>query len=522
MNRERISSLLLLCAVILAIAMPIYRVQTSNHNLDVVYHYEMGRYLLEGQKPYIDFTDMNFPTIWYLSVIPSAVSNFIGSESTDLLLFIMMLTALSFYFVHRIIKKNSALSETERNLFLIVYLFVISNFQASNYGQREHLFFVLYIPYLLRRTYSDDEQGNGLLDAAIGFMAITGAMLKPYFVFAVIVIEFVLFLRKKNLPKIDVRLLVGMCIGGCIWGGILLYHIQEYLQVAKYATSTYAGQNAILGVNPLMHIVSHKITFIVYASVLMFLIILKINKKISSFHEIVTYTGVLLLITAIVQMKGYDYHIRVGASFALVSLYVAVVIMVKHKNKIMSLGGRVGVYSVILFIFLWQGIQFYKLKASTITPFDDVVVINNAKKVLGRNTDCKTVYKLSTFAQPLYPAIIDYNIKDVTGFNSFWFLGSFYNNTPSPDKKVIYHKPETMNELEKFFFYKVINDLIRHNPDLIIISDPGVNYFFSVPGFDIYKYYEQDDRFVKFIKGYDMLNRNDGFMWYKKHSLSYK
>lgn len=520
MNTERISTILLFCALLLAFVLPMYRIYTGNHNLDVVYHYEMGKYLLEGQKPYIDFTDMNFPTIWYLSTIPAAISNIVGNESFTLLLCIIILTGVSFYFIQRIVYDNNVLIKTEKNFFLIVFLFVVSNFQANSYGQREHLFFVMYLPYILRRTFSINEKKYGLSDTAIGCMAITGIMLKPYFVFAAIIVEIILFIRRNNLSKLHIHLFAGMAIGCFVWGGILLYYIGDYLRVASYAASTYAGQNSILGFNPLEQIAIHKLSFIVYVSVLLFFIIFRIEKKTTVLHEVLTCTGVLLLVAAIVQMKGYDYHIRVGASFSIMSLYIATMLIMRNKSTMLAFAGKVSVYGLITILFAWQIMQGYSLNSETVGSREDVVVMKNAKKTLSENLECKTIYKLSTFAQPLYPSIIDYSIKDVTGFNSFWFLGSFYNNASYSAGDMIYHNTQTMNELEKFFFNKVIDDLLKHQPDLLIVSEPGNNFFFSVPNFDIFKYYSQDERFVSLFSEYHPIAQSDGHIWYKRNNIS--
>lgn len=518
-NINKFFTVVIFIAVTLAILQPFLRTELHFHNLDVAYHYQMGKYLLHGEKPYVDFIDMNFPLIWYVSAVPALISDIVHYDREVLLLFILVCAALSFLIVKKNLYQEYGKSSLSTIMFLVTYLFAITNFWMYDLGQREYLFFVFYFPYLLNRTIEQSVTRDNTTNFLTGFIAVMGFMLKPYFVFIALVVEVVLFIRKKKILHYTSWLFRGILLGVMLAGGIILYHIEDYLHVVHYAKETYASQNAILGINPIQTILGHKLSYIIYLSVIL-LSISVLKKKGTIVHEIVTYVGVLSLVAAIAQSKGYDYHIKVGAAFALMSVIIACLNLLKDSTGHFVFKKHIWVYAIILLVLSRQVLSFSTLTKSYARSYEPTIVANRAFTLLENNKQCNSVYKLSTFAQPLYPAIMDCRIKDITEFNSFWFLGSFYTKEDYSNNRFSYHRHNEMGALESFFFKKVISTIVTKKPDLLVVAQPGNNFFFSVPNFDILQYYKQDERFVQFLADYEKIEHVDGHIWYRKKSLN--
>lgn len=81
-------------------------------------------------------------------------------------------------------------------------------------------------------------------------MTITGAFIKPYFILTLLCVELSAYSRNRSLNYTQ-GMRLGFLIGVVFWAGIFIYHVPEYLVIAEYAAKTYAGQNTMIGIDPL-------------------------------------------------------------------------------------------------------------------------------------------------------------------------------------------------------------------------------------------------------------------------------
>jgi len=505
--------------IIFTFAQNFYRVFIHYHNLDVAFNYQMGKAILQGQKPYIDFIDFNFPIIWYISAIPASIAQYIHYDSAILAIFFIVLVSVSFYLCHRIIKNGKEWEKSKAFMFLCIILFALTNFQLYDFGQREHLFCIMLLPYVLRRSIGNTALPSKFLEFTIGFLLMVGSSIKPYFLLVFVLVEFYFFLKRRETNKVSTSLVIGIMAGGIVTGSILIYHLSEYLVIASYAVSTYAGQNAILGVNPIAVILKHKISFIVYFSVLLLYPLRRVEQY-KMLHEVLVVSALGLLLCAVIQMKGFDYHIKAGGTFAIISFAVAALRFGVSENKYFVKLRQVSFVLLCVIVLLRQLQTATALLIDNQDDYLPTAMSRRAERTLTSHGKIKTIFKLSTYSQPLYPPIMNTDIKDITGCNTLWYLGSFYNNENQSDTTIQYKKPTEMFGLEKMFFENIIHKLITQKPDLLIVAEPGNNFFFSVPNFDIFKYYSQDERFVSVFSEYHPIAQSDGHIWYKRNNIS--
>lgn len=174
---------------------------------DQALYLESGKLILQGRVPYLDFFDFNLPLIMYLNVIPVVVANLPGLNSLPLpLVFnlsIEFLFLASFALLFRLLQLNkSDIPIYVRFPFLLVYL-SFNQSLTSDFGQREHLFLLTFLPWLLYRIVSTAGETakavfSSRLRVGLALLAALGLALKPQFLIFVLLLEGTIYIWRKG------------------------------------------------------------------------------------------------------------------------------------------------------------------------------------------------------------------------------------------------------------------------------------------------------------------------------------
>lgn len=162
-------------------------------NCDTSMYIEVGNRLLEGQKPYVDYYEINFPLIHYLGVIPAGAARLLPvHEITAALVMVWLLTVWSVWAGYR--ASGDYFQEASFARLLVPFATGLhSLYQVFNndFAQREHLFMLLYVPVLLVRLNRwENRVSLGQRSAFLyGLLAGIGLCIKPHFVLAAAAVE---------------------------------------------------------------------------------------------------------------------------------------------------------------------------------------------------------------------------------------------------------------------------------------------------------------------------------------------
>lgn len=159
---------------------------------DMGLYLQCGQLLLQGQKPYVDFFDTNPPLIMYLSTLPALGQLTAGGDI--LVWFHICMLALTL-FISGLLAGLLWTSALKKFFFpALLCLSLLSAMSMFDYGQREHIFFLLFLPYfffsLLRK--SDKKPGGKFhtpLSIITGITAGIGFCLKPQFLLFALFLE---------------------------------------------------------------------------------------------------------------------------------------------------------------------------------------------------------------------------------------------------------------------------------------------------------------------------------------------
>ena len=158
--------------------------------------------LLDGGVPCCDFVDTNPPLIAYLNVPPALLAHVLEISPIvafhGSVIFLLLISAIEIHILLR--KRQSGLRPKERGLVLLTWMALYFAVDwCGNVGQREHLFVLLYVPYLLLRVLR--HRGGSAADwfaVLLGVQAGLGASLKPHFLVAAVAVEGVLVLTTRR------------------------------------------------------------------------------------------------------------------------------------------------------------------------------------------------------------------------------------------------------------------------------------------------------------------------------------
>ncbi|MDZ4832901.1 MAG: hypothetical protein SGJ27_03795 [Candidatus Melainabacteria bacterium] len=193
---------------------------------DPALHLQAAQLITQGKVPYVDMFDVNPPLIWYLDAIPAyfaEVLNFPVTQSFNLFLVLLITysvsTCLALFFT------KAKRSEAPFFMPFLIGLTLFNFFLRYDFGQREEIFVLLYMPFFILRWLR--WQGRGVeskfYSCAIGIMASLGICLKPFFLIPAVLVELYFVLDKRRLSRLFTYETVSCAIVGLIYVGHFLF-----------------------------------------------------------------------------------------------------------------------------------------------------------------------------------------------------------------------------------------------------------------------------------------------------------
>ncbi len=169
---------------------------------DVSYLIHAANQLLQGGHYATDIFETNPPMILYLYMPIIGLTKLIPlSINTATYVYMFLLTLISamvcLYLLKRLMKESQ---DYRLSLFFCGLLCVFIIFPVVMFAQREHLLLIFMFPYLLCAALRlDNKPINPWLAIGVGVFAGLGFSIKPYFLAAPCLIEFLFILQKRKL-----------------------------------------------------------------------------------------------------------------------------------------------------------------------------------------------------------------------------------------------------------------------------------------------------------------------------------
>ena len=160
--------------------------------LDCAANLYYGQLLIQGKLPYIDFVDTDPPMIVYLNAIPAFISKIFHLNPILVFSLGILFIAVCTSVLCAVVLQSLHIDHCTYVCGLVVFVFLTLSlafwiFNIGCFGQREHLFVMLYFPYCLVRCVRW-ERGTGRLHIAIPIAILCGVVtcVKPHFLLAAV------------------------------------------------------------------------------------------------------------------------------------------------------------------------------------------------------------------------------------------------------------------------------------------------------------------------------------------------
>jgi hypothetical protein len=416
----------------------------------------IGKMIWHGQIPYVDFFDINPPLVMYLHVLPVAIAEALRWRP-DLVFNVMVLGLLNWAaFVLFRVSEEKADSVKALSLLVGYYLVTLLAILFSDFGQREHLFFIVMAPHILARTQKDrDVLSRSRL--ILGFAAGLLSCLKPHFLIAFLLSEFAL--GRLRFPS-SRRLKFFMFGPIVVYCALLLVEHRFLFEVLPAVAPRYSNWGreykdwCCLGFGH----------WTIFASLVSFPVLALLSRRIAetprAWGFVMSLSGFVGAIGLLAANKGFSYHFIPVYGFALMGLaLIAVSLKIRFRHAFTT-----GFFLVCLLPF------FIAAARSEGNPFIQSSgrprFRNNLFALLDRFTKPGDgVYLLSDWFYPNY-----YVLRDLR-WSGRYVSSLFYTYQVhrDPNGKIYFPPYDKLDVSERKFVDTLRADIVDYSPDFYVI-----------------------------------------------------
>jgi hypothetical protein len=486
-------------------------------SVDSGIYLDSARALLAGARPYIDFVDINPPLAMYLHVPVVWLADALNKDVVATY-FVTVVTAtlcsslVSFYLAKRLLPADYRIAAFAIALTLI---YSLHNFDSSWFGQREQLFMLALLPYLLLRTARlHDVPVPVYLSIAIGLVAGLMASLKPPQFGAILVaVELLICWRYRSL-----RVLIAPEIASAIGISLLYVALFYFLGGASFDVfvnryvplfaSSYNSMNDPDGIvlSTLLRRFGLEVAIVFLGwGATMFLKIPKALRDLSALALVVCVMGIVVYIA---QAKGFGYHempMRFSANLMLCLLFGIVAPKLLLRFRIDA--AQIPYMALLCVLFFMAGISATRSSANNAAYRNTQGLV----KLIADNSsrgDRVAIFGVT----PLwyYPFLVQQDRYSGTRYAFSFMIPMLYDGASAESDiphgyKVANHRIDQ----EQLYKSEIQEDIEKRKPELVIIYRRDCQW--CLPGFSMEDYFLGQAEEFPFLQNYLIDRTND---WY--------
>ncbi len=446
-------------------------------NHDTAWYLVATQKWLDGARLYTDIIEVNPPLGFYWTVPAIWLSKLTAlDKQLSFLVFIGLLSTISFISVWDSIKRISALTITQKLLCAELVLIVVLWFTTPQVGQREHILILCFLPYVftvLAQSYGINFSKNHR--AVLAVMALSGILLKPHFVMLPLMIalfECVMARSVRPFLKLE-NWIIGI--------GCLLYLLFVYLVHPEYFSFLLPIAFTVYGA--IGGTADH-----VYAGIPVYVIALLLFVLALGIYEKTLTKGLLFLAAAALggaasyylQFTGFSYHSYPFYIFTL--LFYAFILMTSKSRRALSYFAFAGLLASLHF-----GPK--PLRYDNLANTDLLQEMDTAPKG-------STVLILSTNVFAGFPIALNQEWVWASRFPTQWLLPGALANAAKLDCAVVPSKCQKNNAILDYARNANVEDINKYRPDFIIMDSRKNKSYINDDSFDYISFMSQDPAFA--------------------------
>jgi hypothetical protein len=483
-------------------------------NHDAAWYLYMTRVLIDGGTLYRDAIDTNPPLIVALTAPPALLAKATGiSALVAFKAYVLGLCAVSLVVSARLTRRAwFDAAKTTPGMVVAALVFATLPFVRGDFGEREHFTVILTLPYLIAAlAWFAGKPVRGPAAWFVGVAAGLGFAIKPHLVLGWLGVEAAVGLCSY----LDARSQEGggsarsfaagwmrpevaaVAVTIALYGAAIVVFVPQYLPVARLAYAVYGGWNTPDAV------IIRLADLQIWVGGLALLLAFRMPRRLRN-TAIVTFgaaTGFLL--AAVLQFKGWSYHLYPARVWLLVFFVVFVAGIIEQAPALAGIirGGLRGTAGVLV-VGLLVSSGRYLVEASRPVAADEVTPL---LRIVKANAPRGPIVMLSMgrILGPAFPVVNYSGAVWSLRQGSLWFLRGFYTRELAmADGERRFRAPAAMGPAERELFDQVVSDLCARPPALMIVEPPMARPRPGQRSLDLTAYYSQDPRFARLWSGY--------------------
>ncbi len=316
-KRECNASKLLILMTSCFLVISLWMTTQTYINWDVSWLLEATRRLLSGGSYSQNFIETNPPLILFLYAIPVLLTSWMGNLVSNFLIFIYAISLLSLGLSYFLLKRIMTNDVSIRILFFWGLVFCELVLPSYEFGQREHLTFLLIMPYLLLISSINALHFPWYLRFTAGLMAGIGFSIKPHFLIPLILILSWKLCKNRNLLS---------CLvieNGCLFGVMFCYLMACFIITPDYFSFILPliFKFYLVYKESMFNMLTHQWSIVFY--IIMLLGIIQFNQKhfpYRNLYQLLMLTSFGFFLVFIIGGHFFYYHFVIVASILILLL----------------------------------------------------------------------------------------------------------------------------------------------------------------------------------------------------------
>jgi len=377
-------------------------------NHDSALFLTIGRRLLEGQLPYVDYIESNLPLIHYLHVLPVLVGRVFSINATPV--FSLLVLGLTTVSVGLLYKSLRPIDDTVPLLALTTCVGHIAGLSfailGGDYGQRGHLLLLFYLPaFALRSLRWQGISAPVWYALMIGTVAAVGVNIKPYYYIIATLPEVYWFASTRRFRNFFQPEMYAFATVTSIYGAILLLsqnvrstYLMEVLPELLENYGAY-GEITLIDQYGTLQLFHLETLLAVVFVVLPYKRLLAIPDEAARFMRGLGLLMVGSVISVLIQGKPYPYHkfpLRALLLMGIIIVAFNLTIYAKQQNVI-SHYAALGIQTLSLLkvtLFFALMVLFFRIHINDIGQLDFETFVET------HTSESDGIIVISTIADP--------------------------------------------------------------------------------------------------------------------------
>ncbi|HVJ00467.1 MAG TPA: hypothetical protein VM657_15525 [Sphingomonas sp.] len=444
-------------------------------NHDVAWVLWGARAMLDGAQWGRDIIEPNPPLAWYLAMPSIWLGGLLHVPVVPAFEIVLTLTAVAALIAfHRLTVPVMSDRAFARHAPMLVAGLFLLIFPHRDFGQREHIATLASLPYLaLVSARLNGRQRMPLAGAvSIGIAAGLGFALKPYFLAVPLLVEATALTKSRQWRSAFRPETFSIAAVVVLYAASLLVFDRTYLvAVVPLAQSIYWSFDAPFATWGWQLGLPAVALLIAFA-----------NARKTPLAAVFVAAGLGFTVSALVQAKGYSYHLFPVTATAAIALSAAIAAPSPRGVAI----GRV----VLALLLLLGGLRSWGWWEGNRPGGQRAVAIERIVATIDRYAAGESFLVVAVHPFPSFPAALYANSRQVSRTNSQWFLPAVAQGrsglAPAHGRDV----RAAEREARRF----ILHDL-GQRPRLVIIDTDSRRHTRSPADFDFLAFYEEDARF---------------------------